>query len=80
MQQLTVLEKFTGTQIRSFGEYKVTTINDEGYFALKIIIDDANGCDGMQEFTTKVVSFSQEVEKAKFTCHCGPYWVISKVR
>uniref|UniRef100_A0A914EET9 Uncharacterized protein n=1 Tax=Acrobeloides nanus TaxID=290746 RepID=A0A914EET9_9BILA len=79
-RNLKLLESFTRTRMASFGSYEEESINYEGFFAERYTLKNASDCEAMKEFTTKAVSFSEDVERAIFMCKCGEIIMISKVR
>ncbi|CAD5224085.1 unnamed protein product [Bursaphelenchus okinawaensis] len=79
-QQIILLESYTQTKFDSFGTYTQEAVNIDGQFSLEFRIKDVKSCADLRDYATKAVSYSREIERILFTCHCEPMWIIAKRR
>ncbi|CAD5231951.1 unnamed protein product [Bursaphelenchus xylophilus] len=79
-QQIILLESYTQIKLQSFGPFAQEAINVDGQFALEYRIQHVKNCADLRDYATKAVSYSREIERILFTCHCEPMWIIAKRR
>ncbi|KAI6213582.1 hypothetical protein M3Y94_00166900 [Aphelenchoides besseyi] len=79
-QQIQLLEAYAQRKLASFGDYSEEAANIDGHFSLRFNIKETPDCGTLRDFATKAVSYSREIERISFTCHCEPTWIIAKRR
>ncbi|KAI6199813.1 hypothetical protein M3Y96_00666800 [Aphelenchoides besseyi] len=79
-QQIQLLEAYAQRKLASFGDYSEEAANIDGHFSLRFNIKETLDCGTLRDFATKAVSYSREIERISFTCHCEPTWIIAKRR
>ncbi|KAI6186621.1 hypothetical protein M3Y98_00152500 [Aphelenchoides besseyi] len=78
--QIQLLEAYAQRKLASFGDYSEEAANIDGHFSLRFNIKETLDCGTLRDFATKAVSYSREIERISFTCHCEPTWIIAKRR